>query len=105
LFLCYCSPYFANVSCRLILTSPLYGFSSLFIFWYVFYSSDCQSLVCYNHTLLILEWPISMFSNPFVRLTYTILVGSSISASRKRFGPSPMEEDNRVTKRERIAES
>lgn len=46
-----------------------------------------------------------MFSNPFVRLTYAILVGADISASRKRLGLSPMEEDNRVTKRGRIAES
>ena len=45
-----------------------------------------------------------MFSNPFVCLTYTILVGSSISASRKRIGLWPMEEDNRETKKGRIAE-
>jgi hypothetical protein len=70
----------------------------------VFCSSDRRLLVCYNHTLLTLEWLISMFSHPFVRLTYTILVGSSISASQKCFGPSPMEEDNRVTKRGRIAQ-
>ena len=53
-------------------TSPLYIFSSLFIFCYVFCSSDHQSLVCYNHTSPILEWPISMFSNPFDHLTYMV---------------------------------
>ena len=99
------APHISFISFRLIPTSHLYGFSSLFVFCYVFCSSDRRSLVCFNHTLVILEWAFSMFSDPFVPLTYTILVGSSISASPKHFGPSPMEVDNRETMTEWVPDS
>ncbi|KIM39968.1 hypothetical protein M413DRAFT_188744 [Hebeloma cylindrosporum] len=69
----------------------------------VFCSSDHRSLVCYRFPHR--ERPLSMFSIPFVRLIYTILIGSYISASRKRFFPSPTGEDNHGNKRKRIANS